>query len=259
MSLVDLRNRTDDLEVIGLRRSDAPQAPEMLIGWQEHGELVAVAELVRRSAQEIELVELTTAPKADRGEIGPVLLDAIADVAPAARLTVFSADADVGWLVGRGGFAAGLTEGEAQDNYLVRDLGAPSADPGRVAALTLGQLEKLIIQSWGPDTAALPTLWSEDNPARGQCDVTVLLVRELFGGDILCSNVLRGGMRVERHAWNRLPSGVCIDLTRGQFKEGETFEEPTVQEPHELGGLTERHAILAARVRIALDGQVSDR
>ena len=50
---------------------------------------------------------------------------------------------------------------------------------------------------------------------------------------------------------------MAIDLTRGQFKEGETFEEPTVQELHELGGLAERHAILAARLRIAVDGQSS--
>jgi hypothetical protein len=258
MSLLDLQNRTDDPEVTRLRGSEATRAPEVLVGWQEHGELVAIAQLMRRNAQEIELVELTTDPKTDREEIGLVFLDAIADVASAVRLTVFSADADVGWLMGRGGFVAPPTEEEGRDKFLVRGLGAQSADPGMVAALTLGELEQLIVQSWGPDTAALPTLWSEDNPARGQCDVTALLVRELFGGDILCSNVLRGGMRVERHAWNRLPSGVCIDLTRGQFKEGETFEEPTVQEPHELGGLAERHAILAARLRIAVAGQSSD-
>ena len=34
------------------------------------------------------------------------------------------------------------------------------------------------------------------------------------------------GPAVDRHAWNRLPSGLTLDLTREQFVNGETFGEP---------------------------------
>jgi hypothetical protein len=82
--------------------------------------------------------------------------------------------------------------------------------------------------------------------------VTALLVRELFGGDILVANVLRQGRRVERHAWNRLPSGVTIDLTREQFVNGESFGEPAVEEPVLLDRNPERYATPRGRVRTAL-------
>ena len=79
-----------------------------------------------------------------------------------------------------------------------------------------------------------------------------LLVRELFGGDILVANVLRDGVRVERHAWNRLPSGVTIDLTRDQFRKGEALGEPRVEEPVPIDRNLERFATLRERVRSQL-------
>jgi hypothetical protein len=79
-----------------------------------------------------------------------------------------------------------------------------------------------------------------------------LLVRELFGGDILIANVLREGRRVERHAWNRLPSGLTLALTREQFVNGESFGEPDVEEPVLTHRKPERYATLRARVRAAL-------
>ncbi|MDX6410755.1 MAG: hypothetical protein QOE91_271, partial [Gaiellaceae bacterium] len=77
-------------------------------------------------------------------------------------------------------------------------------------------------------------------------------VRELLGGDILIANVVRGGKRVERHAWNRLASGVTLDLTREQFRSGESFTEPAVEEPLITFRTPERYETLAARVRLAL-------
>src|SRR5262249_40968777 len=91
--------------------------------------------------------------------------------------------------------------------------------------------------------------WSESNPSRGQCAVTALLIRELLGGDILVSNVMREGRRVDRHAWNRLPSGLTLDLTREQFRAGEVFSEPHVEEPLFTHRNPERFATLRARVR----------
>ena len=79
--------------------------------------------------------------------------------------------------------------------------------------------------------------------------MTALLVRELLGGEILVANVLRDGVRVDRHAWNRLPSGLTLDLTREQFTQGERFGEPRVEEPMLTHRHPERFATLRERVR----------
>ena len=52
--------------------------------------------------------------------------------------------------------------------------------------------------------------------------MTALVVRELLGGEILIATVIPPeGESSERHAWNRLPSGEEVDLTREQFRAGE--------------------------------------
>lgn len=122
-----------------------------------------------------------------------------------------------------------------------------AAAPERVRASTLNDLEQAIQESWGRDTADVPEDWSESNPARGQCAVTATLVRDLLGGEILLANVLRDGQRVERHAWNRLPSGLSLDLTRSQFRDGEELEDPAPGEPRVMDPA--RYELLAQRVR----------
>src|SRR5262245_13571146 len=122
-----------------------------------------------------------------------------------------------------------------------------SATTAMPPSVTLAEIESAIVASWGSDTSSL---WSEESPARGQCDVTALVVREILGGSILCCNVVHDGRRIERHAWNRLASGIEIDLTRRQFDEidGIGFDEPVEQEPYELGNLRERAAVFSQRV-----------
>jgi hypothetical protein len=63
---------------------------------------------------------------------------------------------------------------------------------------TLTQLEQAIRQSWGPDTV---------EPS-----------------ELMASDVLLDGRRVMAHMWNRLPSGIEVDLTREQFRDGEILE-----------------------------------
>ena len=53
--------------------------------------------------------------------------------------------------------------------------------------------------------------WLASNPARGQCNVTALLVNELFGGEILKTPFPDGD-----HFYNRI-DGKRIDLTDSQF------------------------------------------
>jgi hypothetical protein len=120
-------------------------------------------------------------------------------------------------------------------------------------AITLGELEDAIRASWCAETSDDPECWTTDNPAYQQCDVTSHVVQDYLGGEILVSGVALDGRRVDRHAWNRLPSGLTVDLTREQFLKGEQLEAPEVLGPRFV---TERHKeryeLLAERVRSKL-------
>ena len=93
---------------------------------------------------------------------------------------------------------------------------------------TLAQLEEAIRDSWSLETADEDDGWTPENPSRGQCDVTTLVVHDLVGGDVLGADVYLDGERIEGHMWNRLASGIDVDLTRDQFTRGEIVGEPRV-------------------------------
>src|SRR6266508_310636 len=92
---------------------------------------------------------------------------------------------------------------------------------------TLAEMEQAIRESWSLDTSDDPAEWSPENPARGQCDITSLVIHDLLGGELLAADVYLDDKRVESHMWNRLASGVEVDLTRDQFKRGQVLGEPT--------------------------------
>lgn len=122
-----------------------------------------------------------------------------------------------------------------------------------VGFVTLAGLEAAIRSSWGPDTSDDPQDWSDENPARGQCAVTAMVVRELLGGEILIAPVLpRAGIGHEHHAWNRLPSGLEVDLTREQFTDGEDLGPPEVREPRVAIRGVDRYRLFAERVEALL-------
>ncbi len=123
---------------------------------------------------------------------------------------------------------------------------------------SLRELENAIRASWGPDTCHTPEQWDPALPERAQCGTTAMVVQDLLGGDLLEAKVFRDGEHVEHHYWTRLPSGVDVDLTGGQFGDGFEVGEPVVRarnEPmppqHEA-----QYLALAARVkdRLGLDG-----
>ncbi len=96
--------------------------------------------------------------------------------------------------------------------------------------LTLPQIQAALRHSWGPDTCDPVDLddWRPDNPARGQCGVTALVIADLLGGDLLVGKVFtRDGTLQGYHWWNRLPDGTELDLTREQFRDGETITAGT--------------------------------
>lgn len=84
---------------------------------------------------------------------------------------------------------------------------------------TLADVQHAVRMSWGKDTcdpADRPD-WHVDNPARGQCGVTALVLNDLLGGDLVLGEVRVAGERTGVHYWNRFGAGVEVDLTRDQF------------------------------------------
>jgi len=95
-------------------------------------------------------------------------------------------------------------------------------------------LDDALRASWAADTCSPDDLaragWQPNNPAWGHCDVTALVVNDIFGGDLMVGEVHCGGEQHGFHWWNRLPSGVELDLTREQFRDGQTVTAARVVE-----------------------------
>ncbi|QIS09081.1 YunG family protein [Nocardia arthritidis] len=87
------------------------------------------------------------------------------------------------------------------------------------------RLDRALRASWSADTCSPDDLersgWDPANPALGHCDITALLVNDLFGGELVVGEVYLSGVQRGFHWWNRLPSGIEFDLTREQFRLGE--------------------------------------
>ena len=90
---------------------------------------------------------------------------------------------------------------------------------------SLAEIDSAVRASWAADTCseddAAREPWTSDNPAWGHCDVTALVIHDLLGGDVLMGEVHLDGEQRGYHAWNRLTSGLEVDLTREQFRQGQ--------------------------------------
>jgi hypothetical protein len=130
----------------------------------------------------------------------------------------------------------------------------------RPTPLTLTALDQALRASWAADTCSPDDVaraaWHPGNPAWGHCDITALVVHDLFGGDLLVAEVHHAGEQAGYHLWNRLASGVELDLTRDQFRDGQTVGEPRIL-PRRPGPLPRRsleYALLRDRVAARLGG-----
>jgi hypothetical protein len=126
-------------------------------------------------------------------------------------------------------------------------------DPSRVA---VGALERALRISWAVDSCDPVDVdnWTPDNPARGQCGATALVVRDLLGGYLVEAEVLfANGDRQGFHYWNRV-RGIDIDFTIEQFSVDEVLQTPrVVAGPPEISWIAEaQYLILRARVLDAL-------
>jgi hypothetical protein len=113
----------------------------------------------------------------------------------------------------------------------------------------LADVEQALRASWSMETSDDPEGWTPENPALGQCAVSALVIRALYGGDIVIATVLdRDGERTpDGHAWNVLPSGEQVDFAFDQFLDGEQLGPEIVTEPV-IDGDPRRAHLLAERV-----------
>jgi hypothetical protein len=96
----------------------------------------------------------------------------------------------------------------------------------------LTDVEQQLRASWSIETAST---WTRENPARGQCSVTALVVQDLLGGLILKTRV-----GPQWHFYNSI-DGKRVDLTASQFESlilyddvpatrGEAFEDTSPEQ-----------------------------
>lgn len=118
--------------------------------------------------------------------------------------------------------------------------------------LNLLDLDKALRAGWAADTCSPDDQadWWPGNPAWGHCDITALIVNDLFGGDLVVGEVYLDGTQHGFHWWNRLPRGVELDLTREQFRHGQTVAAARVVErpPGPLPRRWEEYLLLRERV-----------
>ena len=77
----------------------------------------------------------------------------------------------------------------------------------------LRTLRAAMVKAARADTAYAPATWTRaKDPLTGHCYAAAHLVQDRFGGEIV-----KGTVRGQAHAWNRLPGGREVDLTGSQY------------------------------------------
>ncbi|MEU7254664.1 hypothetical protein AB0B21_02520 [Streptomyces rimosus] len=126
--------------------------------------------------------------------------------------------------------------------------------------LTLAGIAEALRASWAADTCSPDDLvrggWTSDNPSKGHCDITALVVHDFFGGELMVGEVHLDGDQQGHHWWNRFPSGIEVDLTREQFRLGQVVAEGrAVQRPAgQPAPRWDEYELLRDRVRSRLGG-----
>ncbi|MCU7806190.1 MAG: hypothetical protein KZQ96_23705 [Candidatus Thiodiazotropha sp. (ex Lucinoma borealis)] len=109
-----------------------------------------------------------------------------------------------------------------------------------------------IEKSWSAQSSFLPNEWSNDNPARGQCAVTALIVQDELGGEIVKCDVFGDK---DSHFFNKLSGGQIIDLTKRQFDNHAALKHKRVADREKIlshPGTQERYERLRAAVELSL-------
>lgn len=89
---------------------------------------------------------------------------------------------------------------------------------------SLENIIEALHDSWTAETSYIPSVWSKDNPARGQCVVSSLVLNDYFEGDFQKYKVY--GEVQETHYCNRLWGDTLVDSTGRQYDGFEIRLEP---------------------------------
>lgn len=97
-------------------------------------------------------------------------------------------------------------------------------------------VQRTLHKAWSLATAGQ---WTANNPAAGQCNVTALLIHELFGGDLLRTPLSAGD-----HFYNRI-EGRRYGFTASQFDQPIAYMDlPASRTDAELGATSDQLAEL---------------
>lgn len=115
----------------------------------------------------------------------------------------------------------------------------------RDGAFDEGTVRQWLRDAWSPESSSL---WTEDNPARGQCGVTALVVQDRFGGEIRKTPTEDG-----THFYNYI-DGQRYDLTAEQFEERPAYLDLPSDREEAFGDTNaEQYAALSERFRVVAD------
>lgn len=78
------------------------------------------------------------------------------------------------------------------------------------------EIKKALLDSWSLESSSK---WSKDNPAKGQCGVTTLVVNDILGGEIRKTKLPDGW-----HFYNFI-NKIRYDFTGSQFLENITYQD----------------------------------
>lgn len=121
-------------------------------------------------------------------------------------------------------------------------------------------LERALARAWDSETCAPEdrASWTAENPSRGQCITTAVVVHDFVGGELVRGEVQIDGVQIDYHWWNRLPDGTEVDLTRSQFGPDEhVVGRQTFPRPEGDHRVKEQYERLRERVLAELDVETS--
>jgi hypothetical protein len=95
----------------------------------------------------------------------------------------------------------------------------------------INHLVNAVSKAWSLQSSSK---WSEENPAKGQCGVTTLVVHDFFGDDIMKTWLSDGW-----HFYNVI-NGKRYDLTNSQFHEPITYMDVPSTREEAFSDTTER-------------------
>jgi hypothetical protein len=122
---------------------------------------------------------------------------------------------------------------------------------------TVQEIKSALTKSWCRETAQVQNSWSPSNPSAGQCWQSAYVVRYYLGGDIVVAELVPQTSPIQRHAWNKLPSGEEVDLTRAQFQPHQEFAPCDVPESLIWSVVGAQSELLLAKVQDILSNGAS--